>query len=163
MLRRSSDGMSVSSEPMPGGESRLRGIDLREIARILRRHLWMVVATPAILVAFALVYVTTVTPLYTATSTIFIDPRRASVVDSGNQVLTSFGTDDATIESQVSWIQSVAVLRRVVEGLKLTEDPEFTPPPGLIDTVRSWFSAVARARTRRRSPKPRRSTPFSGV
>ena len=117
-------------------------IDVREIARILRRHLKLIAAIAAGLVALALAFVAVVTPLYSATSTVLIDPRRASVVDNSNPnpVLSNFGTDDASIESQVSLIQSLAVMQRVVDGLKLKDDPEFSPPPDLLDWVRSLFS-----------------------
>lgn len=125
------------SVPDAGG---LHHIDLREILRILRRRMNLIAATTAVLVALALVFVAVVTPLYSATSTVFIDPRRSSVVDNSNPVLGSFGTDDASVESQVSLIQSLAVMQRVVDGLKLKDDPEFVPPPNMLDWVRSLFS-----------------------
>ena len=50
------------------------------------------------------------TTLYTATSTVLVDPRRANVVETNQSVLSNFGTDDATIESQTLLIQSVAIL-----------------------------------------------------
>ena len=128
--------VSVPS-PAPGG---LGALDLAEIARVLRRHAGMIAAATAAFVALALVFVSIVTPQYAATATVLIDPRRSSVLDSGNPVLSSFGTDDASIESQVSLIQSLAVMQRVVDSLGLQNDPEFVPPPGWLDTVRSLFS-----------------------
>jgi exopolysaccharide transport family protein len=115
-------------------------IDLREILRVLRRHTRIIAAVTALFVLLALIFVALVTPLYTATTTVLIDPRRASVLDSGTQAPSNFGTDDTSIESQVSLIQSVAVRHRVVNELKLTEDPEFVPPRGVVDFVRSLFS-----------------------
>ena len=70
-----------------------------------------------------------------------VDPRRANVVETNQSVLSNFGTDDATIESQALLIQSVAILERVVGKLKLTEDPEFKPKPGLLDPIRRLFSS----------------------
>src|SRR5882724_3015055 len=91
-------------------------VDLRELSRILRRRWQAVVATPLVLLILAGTFIAIVTPLYTATSTVFIDPRRASVAETNSQASTSnFGTDDATIESQVLLIQSVAILERVVD------------------------------------------------
>ena len=34
----------------------------------------------------------------------------------------------------------VALLQRVVDKLKLTEDAEFTPHPGLLDPIKRLFS-----------------------
>jgi succinoglycan biosynthesis transport protein ExoP len=113
--------------------------DLREMARILRRRVRLVALPPIVLVGLALAYVMAVSTLYTATSTVLVDPRRASVVETNQSVLSNFGTDDATIESQALLIQSVAILDRVVRKLKLTEDEEFTPQPGLLDPVKALF------------------------
>src|SRR6185437_13266030 len=49
----------------------------------------------------------------------------------------------AIVESQVSVIQSVAVLQRVVNELKLYQDPEFGPHASLLDSILSLFSAPA--------------------
>lgn len=150
MLQRGSDSRGLV--PQQPNESTLLindaalqqrgGIDIRELLRILRRHLFIVVATPMIMLGAALVFVMSVQPLYTGTATVLIDPRRASVVDSNNNhpVLSNFNTDDVATESQVMLIQSVTVLQRVVEMLKLTEDPEFQPTPGFLDPIKSLFS-----------------------
>jgi exopolysaccharide transport family protein len=82
-----------------------------------------------------------VSTLYTATSTVLVDPRRANVVETNQAVLSNFGTDDATIESQTLLIQSVAILDRVVRKLNLTNDTEFAPTPGFLDPIRRLFSA----------------------
>ncbi|HWM81872.1 MAG TPA: AAA family ATPase [Pseudolabrys sp.] len=114
------------------------GVTLSEIARILRRRLAVVGTTILLFVFAALLVVLFARPLYTATSTILIDPRRPNVVnlDSKNQpAIQSPQTDDAAIESQVLLVQSIAVLRRVVGSMKLTEDPEFMPKPGILGRI----------------------------
>jgi uncharacterized protein involved in exopolysaccharide biosynthesis len=110
-------------------------LDLREIARVLRRNVKIIVATPIVLLILSVVFVSVVTPLFTATSTIFIDPRRSNIAEGNTQAQPNFGTDDSSIESQVLLIQSVSVMQRVVDKLKLTDDPEFAPQPGL----RAWL------------------------
>ena len=139
MLQRSSDPVyTVQEEASPiVAEGRLHPtFDLREMARILRRRLRLVALPPAVLAGLALVYLMVVSTLYTATSTVLVDPRRANVVETNQSVLSNFGTDDATIESQTLLIQSVAILVRVVDKLKLTEDEEFAPKPGLLDPIK---------------------------
>ena len=104
--------------------------------------------------------------LYTATSTVLVDPRHANVVDASQPVLSNYGTDDATIESQTLLIQSIAILQRVVQTLKLTEDPEFAPPPGFLDPIKALFRSSA-PDSNGANPKTRhwreRSTFFSGA
>src|SRR5256714_11362883 len=144
MLQRSSDPIcTVKEEASPiVAEARLHPTcDLRHVARIRRRRLRLVALPPAVLAALALVYLMVVSTLYTATSTVLVDPRRANVVETNQSVLSNFGTDDATIESQTLLIQSVAILVRVVGKLKLTEDPEFRPQPGILDPIKRLFSS----------------------
>ena len=144
MLQRSSEPLyPVQEEASPiVAEGRLQPtFDLREMARILRRRFRLVSLPPAVLVGLAVVYLAVVSTLYTATSTVLVDPRRANVVETNQSVLSNFGTDDATIESQTLLIQSVAILERVVRKLKLTDDREFTPRPGLLDPIRRLFSS----------------------
>lgn len=144
MLQRNSDYDYQAPESAPGpntGRWQQPTVDLREMTRILWRRWNVVAAIPLGLICAALIYILMVPTLYTATSTVLVDPRRANVVDTSQTVLSNFGTDDATIESQTLLIQSVAILQRVVERLKLTADPEFIPTPGLLDPIKRLFSS----------------------
>jgi succinoglycan biosynthesis transport protein ExoP len=118
-------------------------VDLREMARILRRRWKVAAAAPFSLTLLALIYVLTATTLYTATSTVLVDPRRTTAIESNQSAMSmsNFGTDDATIESETLLIQSIAILQRVVEKLKLTDDPEFIPTPGILDPIKRLFSS----------------------
>src|SRR5258707_10441069 len=118
-------------------------VDLRELARILLRRWKLVAAAPIALGAVTLIYVLTTTTLYTATSTVLVDPRRSTAIESNQAAMqmSNFGTDAATIESEPLLIQSIAILQRVVEKLKLTDDPEFIPTPGLLDPIKRIFSS----------------------
>src|SRR5882757_7101173 len=144
MLQRNSDPPYPAPEEASGTVaegSQHPTFDLRELGRILRRRYRLVALPPAVLVGLALAYVLAATTLYTATSTVLVDPRRANVVETSQSVLSNFGTDDATIESQTLLIQSVAILDRVVRKLKLTDDAEFTPKPGTLDPIKRLFSS----------------------
>jgi polysaccharide biosynthesis transport protein len=145
MLQRSSD---FAPAPPFDGHAATTGspalaaasmVDLREIARILGRRWRLIAAMVAIFVAAALTFVLMVTPRYTATATVLVDPRRASVVDTSQTVLSNFGTDDATIESQALLVQSVSILQKVVDRMKLAEDEEFVPPPTFVDHIKGLF------------------------
>lgn len=142
MLQRNFDQpYQAAPEPAPtaGAGWQAPTVDLREMARILRRRWRAVVLPAAVLGGLALGYVATATTLYTANSAVLVDPRRANVVETNQSVLTNFGTDDATIESQTLLIQSLTILQRVVDKLKLTQDPEFMPKAGLLDPIRNLF------------------------
>jgi polysaccharide biosynthesis transport protein len=144
MLQRNFDLPLALDEPAaPAAASGIQSTaDLRELGRILRRRWRLVSAAPAVLGLGALIYLIFFsTTLYTATSTVFVNLRRATAIESNQtQVETSnFGTDDATIDSEAMLIQSVAVLQRVVERQNLTDDQEFNPPPTVLDHIKQIF------------------------
>jgi polysaccharide biosynthesis transport protein len=146
MLQRSSDRPHDDLVEQAGsaGESWSQPtVDLRELARILLRRWKLVAAAPIALGALTLIYLLATTTLYTATSTVLVDPRRSTAIESNQAAMqmSNFGTDDATIESETLLIQSIAILQRVVEKLKLTADPEFIPKPGLLDPIKRLFSS----------------------
>lgn len=94
---------------------------------ILRRNLWKIVLATLTSLLLALTYLALATPLYTTTASLFVDPRTRKVV-SEEIVQGGFGSDLALVESQVSILSSDAVLRRVVDQLRLADDPEYAPP-----------------------------------
>lgn len=148
MLQRTSDYQSrkdlMEAPPsMPDGDPRSYALDLRELVQILSRRRWIVILTTFALLLVAAVFILIVTPRYTATATVLIDPHRSSVVDSNNNQPASANSaaDDSIINSQVSLIQSVAVLQRVVSQLNLTHDPEFGPHSTIFSPIKRLFSS----------------------
>ncbi|HLZ01622.1 MAG TPA: AAA family ATPase [Bradyrhizobium sp.] len=144
MLQRSFDQPYIVEDPpaKPAEAPQQPTVDLREMARILRRRWKEAAAAPVALLILAIVYLATTTTLYTATSTVLVDPRRATAIEANQSSISTsnFGTDDATIESQALLIQSIAILQGVVDKLKLTKDPEFGPSPGLLDPIKRLFA-----------------------
>jgi polysaccharide biosynthesis transport protein len=149
MLQRSSEHLPRPPEQAPEAAAtrwQAPTVDLREMARILRRRYKLAILPAVLLVALGLTYCLLATTLYTATATVLVDPRRAAAVETNSQTaLSNYGTDDATIESQALLIQSVSILDRVVRRLKLTQDPEFIPTPGLLDPIKRLFASAAPA------------------
>jgi succinoglycan biosynthesis transport protein ExoP len=143
MLQRNSDQPYPAPEESATPRWSQPTVDLRELARILRRRWKVVAAAPLCLIAVGVTYILLATTLYTATATVLVDPRRTSAIETNQSALSmsNFGTDDATIESETLLIQSIAIVRRVVEKLKLTEDPEFIPTPGLLDPIKNLFKS----------------------
>jgi exopolysaccharide transport family protein len=120
-------------------------LHLRESLRVLKRRRWIILATTLAVVAAALTFVICVTPRYTATATVLIDPRRSSVAEGDNSQpkVTTASSEDATVNSQAVLLQSDAVLRRVVDTLNLANDPEFGNRSSLLGSVKGLFTAQA--------------------
>ena len=93
---------------------------------VLRWRARLVVASTlaAILVAGTLLAV--LPNRYKATTIVLVDPRQQRVTN--NEVISGIGSDAAAVESQVELIESSALAKKVIDLLKLTEDPEFTGP-----------------------------------
>ena len=64
------------------------------------------------------------TPRYTATAMVMIDPRKSNVVDV-EVVIQGLGTDASTVESQIRLISSRYQLERLATDLGIFDDPEF--------------------------------------
>ena len=132
-----------AAPPALDGDTGTYSFDLRELFHILRRRRWTIVFTTLAMLAVALLACLILTPRYTATSTVLIDPHRSSVIDSnsGQQAPSNFASDDANVNSQVLLIQSNAVLQRVVDDLDLSHDSEFGPQKGILDPIKRLFAS----------------------
>ena len=89
MLQRTSDyqtrkDLMETAPSFPDGEGRGYAVDLRELVQILSRRRWIVILSTLALLVCATIFILIVTPRYTATATVLIDPHRSSVVDNSN-------------------------------------------------------------------------------
>ncbi len=105
-------------------------IDLKELARIIKRRRKSILWVAAVPVLLALLYGLFATPLYTASTQLLIDPRDRRIVS--NEVTPEVLAADggvAVVESQMLVITSDVVLRRAIARERLDTDPEFGGPP----------------------------------
>ncbi|MCB1506690.1 MAG: hypothetical protein KDJ47_17120 [Hyphomicrobiaceae bacterium] len=112
--------------------------NLGDLFGILIRHIPSIIIISVITTGLALAYLAVTKPTYTATTSVFIDPRSRKVVPE--EVLqTNLGSDLALVESQVAIIGSDSVLHRVVAKMKLADDPEFAPDytPGMLSRLKA--------------------------
>lgn len=116
-------------------------IDLREMGRALIRRWRLIAGTVAVGLAMVVLYLLVATPLYTATTSIMIDPRSQHIVDA-EAVLAGYGSDAAAIDSQVELIRSPTTALRVADRLKLASDRDFSDAAdgSLLGSIWSWFS-----------------------
>jgi polysaccharide biosynthesis transport protein len=103
----------------------LEPIDLVGVTLTLWRNLKMILGVAMVFALIALVYCQTTPKLYTASASILIGPRQPTILNE-QQTLVNEQIEAAQVDSQVEILKSERVLLRVVKGLKLTDDPEFT-------------------------------------
>ncbi len=115
--------------------------DLSGLLDTLRRNIKKIALATLLGFGLALAYLTIAKPVYTATASLFIDPRSRKVVS--DELYQGDPTSAlALVDSQMSIITSDTVLRRVVDKLDLDKRPEYTvqPGPGFIYKVKSLIS-----------------------
>ena len=84
-----------------------------------------------------------VTPRYTGTAQVLLDPRKEKIFGA-ESIIPELSLDTGNVDSQISVIESTNLLRRVVEKAKLTQDPEFgRVDAGLLSFFTSWFRSSA--------------------
>jgi uncharacterized protein involved in exopolysaccharide biosynthesis/Mrp family chromosome partitioning ATPase len=102
------------------------GFNVLELARLLWRRR-IAIATAALICACAAIAIgKTLTPKYTATAQLYVDPRELQLVD---RELTPRSQDTSglamVVESQARLITSNSVLLQVIQDTRIDKDPEF--------------------------------------
>ncbi len=103
----SEDAQRQSADPAGEG-----GLDIKELLGILRRRKKVILSTVLLLTSLAVLAGLQLTPKYTATAMVMIDPRKSTVVDV-EAVIQGLGTDASTVESQIRLISSRFQLERL--------------------------------------------------
>ncbi len=101
-------------------------MDLRETLRKLWRRKAIIVGTVCVMVGFAILIISQLTPRYTAHTLVRIDSDRERVVDV-DAVLSGLPADIETIESEVQVIRSRDLATRTIQKLGLEKMAEFNP------------------------------------
>lgn len=98
----------------------------RYLADVIRRRRARIATTFILLLLALVALLAVITPRYSATAIVLVDPRQQRVLQS-DSVLPGIGNDMAAVDSQVEVIQSAPIATKVIKDLKLDEDPEFGP------------------------------------
>lgn len=106
-------------------------IDVKSILDLLQRQLKLIAATTTVVVALALAYLFSVTPTYTSTALILVDPAQKNLLDSQAGGPSNANADNARIESEVEILRSSSIALEVINRARLITDPEFGPTIGL--------------------------------
>ena len=130
--------------PAAGGfarEDEEAGLDLRDVAAILKRRKKVVWATTLLLLLATSIYLTFAPSIYTSRVQILFDPRAQKALDDdlAQEGLSPEGVN-ALIDSQLNIVESESVLRRVVISENLGADPEFGRL-GLVSMAWRWTAS----------------------
>ena len=117
---------------------------LAELTGILWRGRFVLLASTLIALVLGAAYIFYVaTPVYKSTATLVLETRQEQVVDLQG-VISGLSPDSSTVTTEVEVLRSRGLATKVVEALKLIDDPEFnvTLRP---ESVKDKLLAMARS------------------
>ena len=112
---------------------------------MLWRRRWVIGGTVLLVTSIAVLVSFQLTPRYTATAEVLVDPRESKVADV-EAVLAGLSSDASTIDSQIQVIRSRSLAARVIQQLALEDDPEFNASvkaTGVISETLHWIQSLA--------------------
>jgi len=131
-------------------------IDLGKIVFALRAGWKTISATTVIAIGLAGVYAYKIaTPIYTAHSVVVLDTRKSQVVDLQGMMSGLTGESDE-LNTEVEVLRSRGLADKVVDELRLTEDPEFNAalrPP----TLSARLKGLLKVETTEQDPEAERA------
>ncbi len=145
-LARDMNRPAVTLEDITEGEARRPSmpagqIDPIEFARMLWRRKWVMLYAGFAVMLIAVMAIVALTPRYTATAYVEINPRQTKVVDF-EAVLSGLPADTATMETEIQILRSRKLAAKTVAKLHLERNPEFNPSlrsqSGVVGLIRGW-------------------------
>jgi len=122
-------------------------IDIMQLLGILRRGKWRIMVYTVIAAALGIYYALWMTtPVYTATANVALNQRNTDVVGLASPLAALDSSDWYGINTEVETLQSRDLAEKLVEHLKLMEDPIFNyslrPPEEESFSVRRLIGKV---------------------
>ena len=108
--------------------------DIRKVWYVFRRRWPILLGVTGVVLIATCIWLAITPAIYTATTTVIIDPRKTNAIKS-DAIVSDFVLDANTIATEVSLIKSFSVARRVTERLKLQDDPHFAPQPSAFSVL----------------------------
>lgn len=115
--------------PVGGAGENPFSANLRYMASVLRRHMWLFFAIVGAILALVLAATMLSTPFFTATTTVQINDQRDEVLgkelDAGSNNDPTGWDTDRFLNTQVDILKSRALATRVANALNLFDNPRF--------------------------------------
>ena len=101
-------------------------LGLADLLMVLSRRKYLLLGTIGIVTLLGIVNVYMLTPLFTATTSVMVDPREQRVINV-ESLVAGVPVDQSTIESEIQVVQSDELAVRVIRQLGLDRLAEFNP------------------------------------
>lgn len=132
------EGIANANDDAPTAAQASEGVSLSDLANTLVQRKSSIFATTIVCLALAAGYLATAKPIYTSTAEVYVDPRdRPTPKEDPSEKSNVPGDGLLLVESQLKIITSGKVLSRVVDQMKLADDPEFNGRDSLIANIKA--------------------------
>lgn len=111
-------------EADPGGYADNDGIDVKALLRTVWRRRGVILGVIVLICALTVLVLAQITPRYTASALLTLDPRKERVVDI-EAVVSGLSPDVSVINTEIDVLSSRRLLGKLVEAESLLADPEF--------------------------------------
>jgi polysaccharide biosynthesis transport protein len=129
--------MSTMTEPQLAASAPAEAdddeINLLEYWQVLRDRRWTIAAVAATIFMLALAFTLLMTPIYRASSTLQIERDTMKIMDVEGVTPTESPMDRDFYQTQYELLQSRSLARRVVQDLKLVDQPVFAEVMASVD------------------------------
>ena len=112
--------------------------NIRDTFQLLWRRRMMILGLIVVAMGIAMVVVKQLVPMYTATTKVILEGRTAQIVNF-REVVGDLRVNQFTFRGEVEVISSRALAQRVIDELKLDQQPFFNPA---LRSDRSWLNAL---------------------
>lgn len=130
-------------QPKSYGASQAEPAHLREYLSVVLKRKWLILSLVVVVTSLVAIQMYRMPSIYEATSTILIEPKQSSVLDTGKGGLVINQEDPAYRQTQLRLLTSPALARQVVLTLDLQNNSAFLGgqnSPSLVSSLRKVFS-----------------------
>lgn len=113
-------------------------IDLRAVFSFIRRKIVLILVISVAVLGIASIYIFTLTPIYTSTALVMVDPSNRNLLLDQSQTGPASAAD-ARIEAEVFLVKSHDVLLMVTDRENLINEEEFKPRLGFTARILSFL------------------------
>ena len=106
------------------------------VPAILRRQIKLVLASAATVLLIVLLYLLNATPIFSASTLIYVDPSNKDLLTSEGTASLSGAAENARLESEVEILRSNKVMLATIQRAALLQDPQFGPHLSRIDKLK---------------------------
>src|SRR3954467_12745190 len=101
-------------------------LGLADLLMVLSRRKYLLLGTIGIVTLLGIINIYMLTPLFTASTSVMVDPQEQRVINV-ESLVAGVPADQSTIESEIQVIQSDELATRVIRQLGLGPPAEFNP------------------------------------